>query len=171
MLKNLFKRKTEDKSCKLEWVSLMAPLGGTIVPIEKVEDPVFAEHMVGDGIAILPDTDEVLAPVSGILTHLFPTGHAAGITTPEGIEVLVHVGIDTVELKGDGFTILAKQGQQVEVGTPLIRLDLPKLRKIARSMVTPVIITNMPRVKEMQKTEMEHVEPGQSGVLRVLPVN
>jgi sugar PTS system EIIA component len=170
MLKNLFKRKLENQTEDGGWISLTAPLGGTIVPIEKVPDPVFAQRMVGDGIAILPETDEVLAPVSGILTHIFPTGHAAGITTPEGIEVLIHVGIDTVELKGEGFTILAKQGERVEAGTPLIRIDLPKLRKIARSIVTPVIITNMPRVQQLKKIDIKHVEPGESGILRILPV-
>ncbi len=169
MLKNLFRRKSDNEADQPGWISLKAPLGGTIVPIEKVPDPVFAQRMVGDGIAILPDTDKVLAPVSGILTHIFPTGHAAGITTPEGIEILIHVGIDTVELKGEGFEILAKQGQKVEAGTPLIRLDLPKLREIARSTITPVIITNMPLVKEIQKISAERVRPGEAGLLRVIP--
>jgi sugar PTS system EIIA component len=167
MLKNLFRRNSENKIDNDGWIPFVAPLGGTIIPIEKVPDPVFAGRMVGDGIAILPETDEVLAPVSGVLTHIFPTGHAAGITTPEGIEVLVHVGVDTVELKGEGFTILVKQGDRIEAGTPMIRLDLPKLRKIARSIVTPVIITNMPRVQQLQKIDAEHVEPGEIGILRV----
>lgn len=170
MLKNLFKRKSENQTDNDGWIPLLAPLGGKIVPIEEVPDPVFAGKMVGDGIAILPETDEVLAPVSGVLTHVFPTGHAAGITTSDGIEILVHVGVDTVELKGEGFTILVKQGETVEAGTPLIRLDLPKLRKIARSIVTPVIVTNMQRVQQLQKINAEHVEPGEVGILRVQPV-
>ena len=158
MLKNLFKRKSIEQSAAEPWLIVQAPLSGKVIPLSEVDDPVFAQGMVGDGIAILPESDEVLAPVSGSLTHMFPTGHAAGITTAEGLEILIHVGLDTVELKGDGFAILVEQGQQVTIGTPLIKLDLMKLRETARSLVTPVIITNMDRVKELSKTTMQHVE-------------
>ncbi len=162
MLKNLFKRIGEE-----QWLTVKAPLSGKVIPISEVDDPVFAQCMVGDGIAIFPESDEVLAPVSGHLTHMFPTGHAAGITTAEGLEILIHIGLDTVELKGEGFTILAEQGEQVTVGTPLIKLDLAKLRETARSLITPVIVTNMSRVAELSKTGMQHVEAHGDWALKV----
>ncbi|MCL6452692.1 MAG: PTS glucose transporter subunit IIA [Alicyclobacillus sp.] len=155
MLKNLFKRGADASVAAKAELTICAPLSGRIVPIGEVEDPVFAQCMVGDGIAVVPASDCVVAPVSGTLTHLFPTGHAAGITTPEGLEVLVHVGLDTVELKGEGFTLLAQQGQQVERGTPLIQLDLPRLQQTARSLQTPVIITNMDKVDHLEKAAGE----------------
>lgn len=108
------------------------------------------------------ESDEVLAPVAGTLTHMFPTGHAAGITTAEGLEILIHVGLDTVELKGKGFTILVPQGQKVVVGTPLIKLDLVKLQQTARSLVTPVIVTNMGLVKELHSINTDFVQAGDS---------
>lgn len=160
MFKNLFKRNSEQISAEEPWLTVITPLSGKVIPISEVDDPVFAQRMVGDGIAILPESDEVLAPASGTVTHLFPTGHAAGITTPEGLEILIHVGLDTVELKGKGFTILAEQGQQVAAGTPLIKLDLPKLRETARSLQTPVIVTNMGRVKALSKTDKGQVQTG-----------
>ena len=162
MLKNLFKRNHEEVVAEEKWLTVEAPLSGKVIPISDVDDPVFAERMVGDGIAIVPESDEVLAPVAGTLTHVFPTGHAAGITTAEGIEVLIHVGLDTVELKGEGFTILVAQGQEVAVGTPLIKLDLAKLRQTARSLVTPVIVTNMRRVQELQVVNTNFVQAGDS---------
>ena len=167
MLKNLFHKTIEHVATDSEIV-IQAPLSGKIVPLENVDDPVFAEKMVGDGIAIDPTSDTVVAPVAGTLTHLFPTGHAAGITTHEGIEILIHVGLDTVELKGQGFTLLAKQGQEVEIGTPLIGLDLSLLRKVAKSLVTPVVITNMAKVRNLVKTTDDNVLSGKQWVMKIL---
>lgn len=170
MLKNLFKRNSDKSTTEESWLTITAPLAGKVIPISAVDDPVFAQCMVGDGIAIVPESDEVLAPVSGTLTQVFPTGHAAGITTPEGLEILIHVGLDTVELKGEGFTILAQQGQQVVAGTPLLRFDLSKLQTTARSLQTPVIITNMAKVKELKKRDENQVAAG-DWILKVRLVN
>ncbi len=102
-----WRRKKSASSDEPAWIRIHAPFSGKTVPLTEVPDPVFARKMVGDGVAILPESDLLLSPVGGTLTHLFPTGHAAGITTDEGLEILVHIGINTVELKGDGFTVLA----------------------------------------------------------------
>jgi sugar PTS system EIIA component len=170
MLKNLFRLKGETPiQEEAAWIPFFAPIHGTVMPLEEVDDPVFAERMVGDGIAILPEGDTVVSPVAGILTHLFPSGHAAGITLSNGLEILIHVGLDTVELKGEGFTPLAEQGQVVKTGTPLIRLDLEKLKKTARSLTTPVIVTNMPRVKEIEKISTGTVKAGEDVIFRILP--
>ncbi|WAH36065.1 PTS sugar transporter subunit IIA [Alicyclobacillus dauci] len=169
MLKNLFKRTASDGGDERNEITIYAPVDGDIMSIEAVEDPVFAERMVGDGLAIRPTSDTIVAPVAGILTQLFPTGHAAGITTPDGIEVLIHIGLDTVALKGEGFTKLAEQGSQVDVGTPLVRLDLDKLTQTAKSLVTPVIVTNMQKVAGLSVFTEEHVKASTSWVLKVVP--
>lgn len=142
------------------WLTLFAPLSGKTIPLEQVDDPVFAQRMVGDGLAILPDSDEVVSPVAGTITTLFPTGHAVGITTSDGLEVLIHVGLDTVELKGNGFKKLVQQGQKVDVGTPLIKLELDILQKTARSLQTPMIIMNGDKVNKLKTTEAERVVSG-----------
>lgn len=116
----------------------------------------------------MPETEEVLAPVDGTLTQLFPTGHAAGITTAEGIEILIHVGIDTVALRGKEFTLLTEQGQKVRAGTPLIRLDLVRLRATAKSLATPIIVTNMKEVQSLQKTALTEVHAGEDWLMKVL---
>jgi PTS system glucose-specific IIA component len=125
--------------------------------------------MVGDGAAVIPESDVLLSPVTGTLTHLFPTGHAAGITTEDGLEILVHIGINTVELKGDGFTLLSSRGERIEAGKPIIRIDLEKLRRTANSMVTPVVVTNMEKVEQIKPAEPSVVRAGADVLLRVLP--
>lgn len=157
MFGNPFKKIFYQKSIDEQSLTLLTPLSGKIIPITKVDDPVFAQCMVGDGLAILPNSDEVVSPVSGTVTTLFPSLHAVGITTADGLEILIHVGLDTVELKGRGFTQLVRQGQVVDAGTPLIKLELDVLQKTARSLQTPVIITNMQRVKMLNKTTVEEI--------------
>src|SRR5690554_5622221 len=92
---------------------VVAFMEGTLVPLEKVNDPVFAQKMMGDGFAIEPTSGAVVSPVDGELTMVFHTKHAVGITTNEGVEVLLHIGINTVELDGEGFEILVEQGSKV----------------------------------------------------------
>ncbi|ADV66202.1 glucose-specific PTS transporter subunit IIBC [Deinococcus maricopensis] len=120
------------------------PLAGRVVPLADVPDPVFSGKMMGDGFAIDPSSGEVVAPVSGEVVTLFPTGHAVGLRADNGLEVLVHVGIDTVRLGGEGFTALVRQGDRVHAGQPLLRADLNVLRGRVPSLITPVIFTNLP---------------------------
>ncbi|WAH35628.1 PTS sugar transporter subunit IIA [Alicyclobacillus dauci] len=170
MFKNLFRRGQADAAGDdSQEITILAPVDGEVVPLEDVEDPMFSQKMLGDGLAVRPTSDTIVAPVSGTLTQIFPTGHAAGITTRQGIEVLIHVGIDTVELKGEGFTKLVEQGAQVEAGTPLIRLDLDKLGKTAKSLVTPVIITNMDKVEQLTRSTDQSVDAATSWLLKIVP--
>lgn len=150
------------------WVVVVAPLSGRTLELADVPDPVFAQKMVGDGLAVDPCSDVLVAPVSGALTNLPKTGHAAGITTDDGLEVLVHVGMDTVELKGEGFTPLAHPGDRVLAGQPLIRIDLERLRQRARSLVTPVVVTNPARVERMEIVAGEKVAAGRDALFRIL---
>lgn len=132
------KKKKEEKK-----VSIANPVNGKIVKLEEVPDPVFAEKMVGDGFAIIPEDGEVHAPVSGEVT-LQPEGfHAIGIKTEEGLEVLVHFGLETVELKGEGFTPHVKVGDKVNKGDKVLSVDIEKIKDKVPSIITPCIVANL----------------------------
>ncbi|QTX33851.1 PTS glucose transporter subunit IIA [Aminithiophilus ramosus] len=119
----------------------MAPLSGQIVSLDDVPDPVFSARLVGDGVAIDPDGDGlVVAPCDGELVVLFPTGHAFGIKSPEGVEILVHIGIETVSLRGEGFTCLASRGDFLKAGDPVVRFEREALAR-AVSRLSPVVVT------------------------------
>ena len=125
---------------------LLAPVSGVIYPLERVPDPVFAQKLVGDGISIDP-TDTILrAPCAGEIVQLHAAGHAVTLKAAGGVEVLMHVGIDTVTLKGEGFTPRVKVGDKVEAGAPLIEFDLDYVATNAKSLLTEVIISNGERV-------------------------
>lgn len=126
-----------------------APLSGVVVPLDCVPDPVFSRKMAGDGIAIEPTSNEVLAPVSGIVSQLHRAHHAVAITADNGIEVLVHVGLDTVALDGRGFTPLVAKGARVERGQPVLRFDADAIACQARSLLTVVVVSNDGRVSRL----------------------
>lgn len=126
---------------QLQEITLTAPLSGVIVPLNQVPDAVFAEKMVGDGIAIDPTSELLKAPCEGTITRLYHTAHAITLTTPEGLEVFLHIGLDTVLLKGEGFELLVEEDQHVTAGTPLIRFDADILAQRARSLITMILFT------------------------------
>lgn len=136
----IFKKKT---------LSLKSPMDGEVIDITKVPDAVFSQKMVGDGFAVSPTNGSVKAPCKGKIAQIFPTNHAFGIVTEEGVEVLVHIGIDTVELKGEGFMRIAEVGAQVNEGDEIVRVDLEVLKANEKSMVTPVVITTPDKVKSI----------------------
>ncbi|RCW49252.1 MULTISPECIES: PTS glucose transporter subunit IIA [unclassified Halanaerobium] len=148
---NIFKKKEE---------YLTAPFAGDVTDLKQVPDEAFAQKMVGDGFAITPEENVVKSPCAGEIVQIFSTGHAVGIKTKKGLEVLVHIGIDTIKLDGEGFEKLVKNGDQVEVGTPLIEIDLEYIKNNAPSILTPVIITNMEKVKSMDLVKTGKVKAG-----------
>lgn len=123
--------------------TLVAPVSGTIVAIEQVPDEAFASKAVGDGLAILPTGSTVVAPASGTLVKIFNTNHAFCLETENGVEIVVHMGLDTVALEGKGFTRLAEEGSTVVAGQPVLEMDLVFLNGNARSMISPVVISNI----------------------------
>ncbi|SDI87189.1 PTS system IIA component, Glc family [Halanaerobium congolense] len=127
---NIFKKKEE---------YLTAPFAGEVTNLKQVPDEAFAQKMLGDGFAITPEENVIKSPCAGEIVQIFSTGHAVGIQTKKGLEVLVHIGIDTVKLDGEGFEKLVKNGDQVKVGTPLIEVDLEYIKNNAPSISTPVI--------------------------------
>jgi glucose-specific phosphotransferase system IIA component len=120
-------------------IHVLAPLDGTVVALENVPDQVFAQKMVGDGVAIDPSGQLAVAPVSGNLVKLFPGGHAFGISTKEGVELIVHIGLDTVELNGEGFENIAREGQKVKAGTPIVRFDRATIERTGKVILSPVV--------------------------------
>ena len=156
---------SEDKSSSGN-IEIIAPLSGEIVNIEDVQDVVFAEKIVGDGIAIKPSGNKIVAPVDGTIGKIFETNHAFSIESDDGIELFVHFGIDTVELKGEGFKRIAEEGQSVKKGDVVIEFDLALLEEKAKSVLTPVVISNMDEIKELNKLSGT-VTVGETVIMRI----
>lgn len=136
-------------------VSILAPLSGEVIPVTAVPDPVFSQKMMGEGVAIrpLPQVQSVLAPVSGKIVKLFKTGHAFALVGKVGaLEVLVHVGLETVALKGEGFKLLCAQGEEVEAGQPIVEVDIPRLLALDKDPVTPVVFIGRNQVEALDFT-------------------
>ncbi|HAR3656785.1 TPA: PTS transporter subunit EIIC [Staphylococcus aureus] len=132
----------EDKSATSELSHIVhAPLTGEVTPLSEVPDQVFSKKMMGDGIAIKPSQGEVRAPFNGKIQMIFPTKHAIGLVSDSGLELLIHIGLDTVKLNGEGFTLHVEEGQEVKQGDLLINFDLDYIRNHAKSDITPIIVT------------------------------
>ena len=140
---NFFKKKIE----------IYSPIKGSPVMLDKVNDPVFSNKMIGDGVAILPEGNFVCAPCKGKIIQIFPTNHAFGIVTEDGLEVLVHIGLDTVELKGKGFKRLMEVGENVTVGEKIIEVDFDYLKSENKDIITPIVFTNMEMIDKIEKIE------------------
>mgnify|MGYP002649331276 CR=1 FL=1 len=123
-------------------VEVFAPISGEYVAIEDIPDPVFAQKMMGDGFAVEPANGNIVSPVSGTVSSIFPTKHALGLVTEAGLEVLVHIGLDTVSLEGKPFTVHVSEGQKVAAGDLLVTADLDAIREAGRKTSTVVVFTN-----------------------------
>ncbi|MDF7670966.1 PTS glucose transporter subunit IIA [Orbaceae bacterium ESL0721] len=148
------------------YIDVIAPISGEIVKIEDVPDVVFAEKIVGDGVAIKPTGNKIVAPLNGTIGKIFETNHAFAIESEDGIELFVHFGIDTVELKGEGFKRVIAEGEQVKIGDTIIEFDLPLLESKAKSVLTPVVISNMDAISELVK-QSGRVEAGKTTIMRI----
>ncbi len=121
---------------------LFSPLEGDYVAIKDIPDQVFSEKMMGDGFAINPKSGQVYSPIDGEVVLVFDTGHAIGLKTKDNIEILIHFGIDTVKLNGEGFDVKVKEGMKVKKGDILMNVDLEDIRDKVPSLITPIIITS-----------------------------
>lgn len=145
MLKNLFKSQTKV-------IEICSPLNGEVIDITEVPDPVFSEKMAGDGFAVIPKDGKLVSPVRGKIVQIFPTKHAIGIETPEGLEILIHVGLETVELNGEGFQVMIQKGDFVEPGDHILNFDIPFIEENNKEIITPVVITNyQDKIKKFTK--------------------
>lgn len=153
---NFFKKKEET----VVDYNVKSPLTGELVALTEVPDPVFAGLMLGKGIAIEPTSGEVVSPVNGTVTTIFPTGHAVGLTADSGVEVLIHVGMDTVSLDGEGFIQHVKAGDKVTVGQKLVTVDLESVKAAGYPIVTPIVITNTGDFTDITVTKVQSVTSG-----------
>lgn len=148
-------------------LSLIAPITGETLALEHVPDTVFANRIIGDGIAIIPSDNKVYAPADGIVSMVTPSKHAIGITTNDGLDVLIHVGIDTVSLNGEGFTLHVNEKDLVKCGDLLIEFDIENINKHSLSTITPVLITNFDEFSALHLTEQQHVMSHETTLLTV----
>lgn len=163
MFKKLFgKGKEVNKNIKI-----YAPLTGEYVKIEDIPDPVFAQKMMGEGFGINPTEGEVLSPIEGKVDNVFPTKHALGLKADNGLELLVHIGLDTVQLDGKGFEVLVESGDKVNVGDSLIRFNLEYISKNAKSFISPIIITNSDQTETIHIEDVQAVVKGENQVIDV----
>lgn len=141
-------------------IRIGAPTEGKLVSIKEVSDPTFSEEVLGKGVAIIPADGKFYAPVDGTISTIFPTGHAAAITSSEGVEILIHIGLDTVKLEGKHFTIHAEEEQEIKKGELLLEADLDQIKTEGYDIITPVIICNSDEYSEIQMMEPGDVAQG-----------
>lgn len=144
------------------------PVAGRVMPLSEVPDEVFSNKLMGDGFAIEPTGNIVEAPFNGEVVTIFPTKHAIGLRSDEGYEVLIHVGLDTVHLKGEGFEALKKDGDRVRRGEPLLKVDLDYIREHAPSAVTPVIFTNLKEGQGIALNKIGEMRTGTSDLIKIV---
>lgn len=149
---NFFKKKD---------ISVYAPFDGDVIDIRDVKDPVFSQLMMGDGCAIVPTSGTIYAPVSGTVTFIINTNHAVCITTPEGLELVVHYGVDTVKHGGKGFDMKVSIGQKVNVGDILYRCDMEYFRANNVDLTSPIVITNGDAFKITKKNLKNNAKTGE----------
>ncbi|UOQ83731.1 PTS sugar transporter subunit IIA [Gracilibacillus salinarum] len=160
MFKNLFGKKETSET-------LLAPITGKLVNMEDVPDEMFSKKLLGDGLAIEPTEGTVVAPVDGEVVQLSDTKHAVGIQSKNGLELLIHIGLETVALKGEGFEAHVSQGAKVKAGDKLVTFDLPFINEKADSIISPIVITNFVEVESLKKSEETNLVAGQSTLMTV----
>lgn len=156
---DIFKKK--EKTEEQHNVKLYSPIDGTVTPISEVADPVFSQKMMGDGFGVEPMNGEVYSPVDAKILSVFPTKHALGLKLNNGVDLLIHIGIDTVELEGKPFEVLVEEGEQVTPETLLVKVDLEALKEAGKKDTVIIAFTNMEVVESYNLTatgDMKHGE-------------
>lgn len=154
--------KEENTAALMRKVEIASPLKGKVLKLADIRDEAFASGVLGKGAAVLPEVGEVFAPADGVVSALFPTLHAIGLTTDEGAEVLIHIGLDTVQLNGEGFEALVSQGDRVKKGQIMIRFDRNFIEGKGYCLETPVLITNSDGFLDVVETSRDMVAPGEN---------
>ncbi|WP_404432656.1 PTS glucose transporter subunit IIA [Sutcliffiella horikoshii] len=160
MFKKLFGMKETTQTPTEETV--LAPLSGRVAELGEVPDPTFSQKMMGDGLAIVPTEGEVVSPVDGEIVQFFHTKHAIGIRSLSGAEILIHVGLETVSMNGEGFEGHVKEGDKVKAGDKLITFNIDLIKEKAADIITPIVITNGENVESLDKKSMTDAVKGQT---------
>ncbi|MCP3028853.1 glucose-specific PTS transporter subunit IIBC [Halobacillus sp. A5] len=148
----------------LEFVS---PIKGKVLPITEVPDQVFSGKMMGDGFAIEPIDGKIVSPINGKVLNVFPTKHAIGLQAENGMEILIHIGIDTVKLKGEGFTSKVEEGTEVKQGQTLMEVDLDYVSENAASIITPIVFTNLEEGQQVEVTAAGEVDHNTENIITI----
>ena len=162
-VKDLQSMETESNSLKtndVKKISVVSPLDGDVIELKEVDDEVFASGVTGKGVAIIPTNNVVVSPVEGTVSVLFPSKHAVGITTKDGVELLVHIGLNTVMLNGEGFTTFVNQGDKVVCGQKLLEFDKEFILSKGYSLQSPVLVTNADQFSDIVMNENQTVKTG-----------
>lgn len=141
-------------------ISILSPFTGQLLPIEEVPDPVFAQKMVGDGIAVEASEGVGVAPIAGEVVVFLAGGHAFALRSDEGLEIIVHAGLETVNLKGRGFTKLAEVGERVKAGQEMLRFDIELVRTEGYSLISPIVLPNLLEGCTLRKCNINSVKAG-----------
>ncbi|WGX77198.1 beta-glucoside-specific PTS transporter subunit IIABC [Paraclostridium bifermentans] len=158
-VENKVKEETKEvKSTKLEKEVVVSPIKGEVLNLSDIEDAAFSSGVLGQGIAIIPSDGKVVAPVDGVVTTLFPSLHAIGILSDEGVEVLIHIGLNTVQLEGRGFEACIKQGDRITKGQTILKFDIDVIKEAGYSVVTPIVVTNSFQFLDVVQTESKNIE-------------
>ncbi|RKD72923.1 PTS system IIA component (Glc family) [Sinobaca qinghaiensis] len=162
MFKKLFGSKSEPKE-----VMIKAPATGRFVDLKDVPDPTFSEKMMGEGFAVEPSEGRIVSPVKGKIVQVFPTKHAVGIKSDEGLDVLIHIGLETVALNGEGFTTHVSEGDKVNPGDLLVEFTLADIKEKAKSLITPVVFTEGDQIQDIKSHEQTDVTAGETDMATV----
>lgn len=158
-VENKVKEDTKEvKSNKLEKEIVVSPIKGEVLNLSDIEDAAFSSGVLGQGVAIIPSDGKVVAPVDGVVTTLFPSLHAIGILSDEGVEVLIHIGLNTVQLEGRGFEACIKQGDRITKGQTILKFDIDVIKEAGYSVVTPIVVTNSSQFLDVVQTESKNIE-------------
>lgn len=128
---------------------ILSPVSGNVVPMSEVNDPTFSQEILGKGVAVIPSEGRVVAPASGEVLVMFETKHAVSIRTEEGAELIIHIGLDTVNLRGEHFTAHVAQGDHVKVGDLLVEFDMEAIKGAGYDVITPIVVCNTPKFPDM----------------------
>ena len=148
-------------------LEVASPVAGRCVRIQTVPDPTFSEEILGKGVAVKPTEGKFYAPADGSISTVFPTLHAIGVTTGEGVEILIHVGLDTVQLKGQYFEAHVQAGDRVKKGDLLLDFDMDKIKEAGYDVITPVIVCNTPQFPKMECISGMEVKAGETAIIQL----
>jgi len=157
-LKGLFRKDDSQKDINQDEIIIKSPIKGEIYPITEVRDQTFKDKLLGDGIAIYPEKGRVVSPVDGTVAIIFETNHACSIVSDSGAEILIHIGLDTVNLKGQYYKSYVNNDSKVKTGDLLIEFDIEKIRAAGYDLITPIVITNTSSYKSVEGIRQGHVE-------------
>jgi len=154
----LFQNKPKEKV-------IFSPLNGQVIPLSNVKDPVFADGILGKGVAILPSEGRLVSPVNGTILNVFPTLHAIGIQSDDGLEILIHLGFDTVELEGKYFKSNISEGDKVSAGDLLIEFEVEEIKKAGYDITTPIVVTNSDQYEAIEAMPEENIKAGEKLII------